>query len=94
MLFKLLVVAAVVEAIWETCKMLWQKGKLAVDLIGAVLLAILLCIAASVDFFEFIGIPLCIPYLGKVLSGLLISRGANFVHDFLKLVEGLKVKNQ
>jgi len=87
---KLLVVAAVLEALWETCKMFWQEGKISIDRIGAVVIGIFLCVAAGVDFFNTVGVPLAVPYAGMVLSGLLVSRGANFLHDFLGTVEGVK----
>jgi hypothetical protein len=38
-------------------------------------------------FFYMVEVPLAVPYAGAVLSGLLISRGANFVHDLLKLIQ-------
>jgi len=85
--FKLLVIAASLEALWETCKMFWQAGKVNADRIGAALLGVFLCIAAGVDFFALVSIPLSVPYAGMVLSGLLISRGANFIHDFLGSIE-------
>jgi|GEM_PF-818890 len=88
--FKLILVAMVAEALWETSKMFWQNGKLSVDRIGAVIFGVFLCLAAGVDFFELVGLPLTVPFAGLILSGLLVSRGANFIHDFLKLVEGAK----
>lgn len=88
--YQLLIIAAALEAVWETCKMFWQEGKLSVDRIGSALLGIFLCIAAGVDLFELVQIPLSVNYAGMVLSGLLISRGANFIHDFLATIDGLK----
>ena len=82
--YKLLVIAAVIEALWETAKMMWQEGKANPDRIGAAVMGIVLCVAAGVDFFVLAEIPLTIPYLGMVMSGLLISRGANAVHDLLE----------
>lgn len=87
---KLLIIAATLEAIWETCKMFWQEGKLNVDRIGSAVLGVFLCLTSGIDFFVMVEIPLFIPYAGVVLSGLLISRGANFVHDFLATVENIK----
>ncbi len=87
---KLLIIAATLEAIWETCKMFWQEGKLNVDRIGSAVLGVFLCLTSGIDFFVMLEIPLFIPYAGVVLSGLLISRGANFVHDFLATVENIK----
>ena len=87
---KLLVIAATVEAVWETLKMFWQEGKLNVDRVGSAVLGILLCVLADVNFFAIVGIELSIPIVGVVLSGLLVSRGANFVHDLLEAVSQLK----
>jgi len=89
-LFKLLVIAATLEAVWETAKLFWEAGKLNADRIGAALLGVLLCVAAGVDFFALVGVPLAWPLAGMALSGLLVSRGANFVHDLLGAAEGLK----
>lgn len=87
---KLLVIAATVEAVWETLKMFWQEGKLNIDRVGSAILGILLCVLADVNFFAIVGIELSIPIVGVVLSGLLVSRGANFVHDLLEAVSQLK----
>lgn len=88
--FALFVIALTAESVWETAKMFWQNGKVNADRIGAVLLGIFLCVAAGIDFFAIVGVPLSIPYAGAVLSGLLVSRGANFLHDLIAGVEQLK----
>jgi hypothetical protein len=92
-LFKLLIIAATLEALWETCKMFWQSGKANIDRIGAAIIGIFLCLAAGIDFFNLVEVPLALPYAGAVLSGLLISRGANFIHDLLGAVQGFKDSN-
>jgi hypothetical protein len=88
--FALLVLAATVEAVWQVLKMTWQEGKIRVDTIGALVLGIFVCVAAGVDFLAMVGVPLQTPYAGAALSGILISRGASFVHDFLAGVERLR----
>jgi hypothetical protein len=87
---QLLIIAAVLEALWETAKMFWQAGKVSIDRVGAAVLGVFLCVAAGVDFFQMVELPLIVPFAGMVLSGLLVSRGANFVHDFISTVEGIK----
>lgn len=78
---KLIIVALIGEAIWETGKMVWQEGKICIDRIGAIVVGELLTLSAGIDLFNIVGLSLKIPYLGMVLTGLLISRGANFLHD-------------
>ena len=73
------------------CCVLWWKqyGEKALYSLG-----ILLCILANVDFFALVGVELSIPIVGVVLSGLLVSRGSNFVHDFVQLVYNLRANNE
>ena len=88
--YKFFLIAAVIEALWETAKMLWEDGKANPDRIGAAVLGIVLCVAAGIDFFAMVQIPLSIPVLGMILSGLLVSRGANIVHDLLTRIGDIK----
>lgn len=86
-LIKLIVLAAIGEAVWETFKMVWQEGKLTFDRVGALFVGLVLALGTGLDLFTLIGIPIIIPYIGMVLTGVLISRGANFVHDLFKKIE-------
>lgn len=87
--YQMFVIALAVEALWETVKMLWQEGKLCIDRLGAVVFGIVLCVMARIDFFDIVAVPLCYPVVGNILSGILASRGANFVHDLYTSVEKL-----
>lgn len=80
---KILVLAFMTETLWETLKMIKSSKGINIDRIGAMILGIIIAIAANMDIFKLIEIPLGINYLGNILTGLLISRGANFLHDIL-----------
>ncbi len=84
--FQLLVCACLVEAIWENIKMIWQDGKLSIDRIGSLVIGILVCVLTKVDIFAVVQIPISIAYVGSVLTGIIVSRGANFVHDLLEKI--------
>lgn len=88
------VAASVVEALWETTKMFWQNGKFSYDRVGAVFFAELIAIGANIDFLAAVGLPIYIPYVGRILTGLLISRGANFVHDLLGNLNNIQQKTK
>ena len=77
----IITVALLVEAIWETLKMVWQEGKINVNTIGALIVGIAVSILAKIDIFAMQGITLSIPLIGWILTGILMSRGANFIHD-------------
>ena len=89
--FTQLVLAAIlVEAIWENCKMIWQEGKFSINMIGSLILGVIICTFAGLDIFELVGIGLNIPILGCILTGIIVSRGANFVNDLFTKLQGGK----
>lgn len=85
---QLVIVAILIEAIWENCKMIWQNGKVSVDKLGSLIIAMFICAIASVDIFPIVDIKISIPVIGSMLTGIIVSRGANFVHDIFSKIQG------
>jgi len=54
----------------------------------AAVIGVALCLLADVDLLRLGGVDLRSPPVGKVLTGILISRGASFLHDFWARVNG------
>jgi len=79
-----ILLAVLAESIWETFKMTWQNGKVSIDRIGALVISIFICVVSGIDLFALIGIPLLGAYTGTVATGVLVSRGSNFVHDLIE----------
>ncbi len=76
-------IALLVEAVWETLKMGLPKVPGYVDRVGVMGLAVFLCVGTGSDLFSMLGMDL--PGLGgEFFSGILCSRGANFIHDTFK----------
>ena len=78
---QLVIVAILIEAIWENIKMIWQNGKFSIDKIGALVISVLICILAKIDIFPIVNLSVSIPVIGSIFTGIIVSRGANFVHD-------------
>lgn len=91
---RVLVVAFITEAIWETVKMIKSPKGINISRVGAMVLGILIALAARLDIFETLGIPLGIKFLGSILTGLLISRGSNLVHDLLGSIRSVYQNNR
>lgn len=88
-ILSLLVIAVLAEAVWETLKMVWDKGKVSIDRIGAIVIGLLIALGTGFDILKIVDVPINIPYLGIILTGILISRGANFIHDLLGKVNNI-----
>lgn len=78
---QLVIVAILIEAIWENLKMVWQDKKINANMLGVLIIAILVCLLARIDIFPIVGITLAIPFIGSVFTGIIVARGANFVND-------------
>jgi chromate transport protein ChrA len=86
---QLIIVAILIEAIWENLKMIWKDRKISLNTIGVLVISIIVCLLAKIDIFPIVGLSLSVPFVGSGLTGIIVSRGANFVND---LFEKLKVK--
>ena len=83
---QLIIIAILIEAIWENLKMIWQNRKLSINMIGVLIVSMLVCLLARIDIFPIVGISLIAPYIGSILTGIIVARGSNFVSDlFTKL---------
>lgn len=98
-----ILVAAIIEAVWETLKKLlaplvrWLDDRgFPADQLGALLVALLICLGlgSRVDLFVMLGIPLEVAYLGIILTAVLLSRGSNFIHDLLGTLNGIRESNK
>ena len=87
---QLVIVAILIEAIWENIKMVWQNGKFSIDKIGSLVISILICILAKIDIFPIVNLSIMVPVIGSMLTGIIVSRGANFVHDLFNKISGDK----
>ena len=85
---QIIIIAILIEAVWENLKMIWQNGKFSIDKIGALFISILTCVLVNADIFNLVGLSISIPFMGSILTGILISRGANFVHDIFSKIKG------
>ncbi len=87
---QLIVVAILVEAIWENLKMVYNKNKINVSMIGCLLLGMTICVLGRLDIFKMVGLELYIPVVGYLFTGIICSRGANALHDLLKKIKSIK----
>lgn len=89
---QIIVLALLTEALWQTGKLAWQKGALNVSALGAMAVGIALALLTGTDLMQAAGFPMKIPFIGQACTGLLISRGSNFIHDLLQSIAQYRQK--
>ena len=94
--FSLLIIsAALVEAILETIMLTvqaFQKKDIntVIAKISALLVGILFSFNYNLDLPKLVGLQNHFAWFGVLITGILLSRGASFLHDLVKLIENNK----
>lgn len=92
LMLQLIVLALVVESVWETLKLVYDKDKLSKSAIGALCTGLVVALSVNMDVLKILGFAPVVPYVGVILTGILVSRGSNFIHElyskYLKVKKG------
>lgn len=88
MMIKVIILALLCEAIWENLRMIWENGKFNINRLGALVVSIIVALGTKIDLFKILDFEM-VQVLGSILTGILISRGANVVHDLLTKIQEL-----
>ena len=82
--------AILIEAIVNIVKNIKEKEtswKYWASLILGILVSVLVAFNWSIDLFSAVGMPEGrIPYVGAILTGLILSRGSNVINDIIGLI--------
>jgi len=92
-LAQLLILSGVIFGLVEIVKPIYDPAKRdrMGDKIAAAVFGVGLCLAAKIDAFPAIGLPLAVPFLGSALTGLLALSGAAVWHGGIGVLT--KIRN-
>ena len=88
MIVKVIILSMLAEAIWENLRMTFEDGKFSINRLGALIISIVVAVGTKINIFEILDFEMW-TILGSILTGILISRGANVVHDLLTKIQAL-----
>lgn len=86
---KILIMAFTVVSIYDIIKSFKKEKGVNFDAIITAVLGIGLSLAAQLDIYQLLNVDFVVPYVGSVLTGFVISKGANYVFDFITSVLAL-----
>lgn len=82
----IVIMAVLVEAIITYVKTWVVDKKLQWQVIVSVVLGVIVSLAYGLDIPAAVGITCGIKYIGCVITGILISRGSNYIFDLIKKI--------
>lgn len=86
---KIFLMSFVVVSIYDIVKSCYKDNKVDINAIVTAILGIVIAILAQLDIFAVLGINFIIPFVGQILTGLVISKGSNYVYDFVTKILSL-----
>ena len=82
--FGIVAFSILVEAIVTYVNQFFVDGHFSWKMSIAIVLGILVAVAYNLDLPAYFNLESQIPYIGCILTGILISRGSNYVFDIIK----------
>lgn len=86
---KIFLMSFVVVSIYDIIKGFYKDNKVDINSIVTAVLGIILAILAKLDIFTLIEVDFIVPFVGQILTGLVISKGSNYVYDFVTKIINL-----
>ena len=86
----LIVLAILIEAIIANLKVIWSDKKFSISALITLIVSIAITCLTGADIFPLVDLPIAVPFIGSALTGIIVSRGANFVNDLWSKITGGK----
>ena len=90
--FGILALAIIIEGVVTYANDWFVKGKLQWKQIVTVAFGVMIALVYGIDVIAMLGLESSVPFVGSVLSGILMSRGSNYLADLIKSLQTLGVK--
>lgn len=80
--------AVLVEAIVSAIKPIWdeEKHSISYSVVWSLAIGIIIALGAGLDVAAAVGVVITWPLVPQVISGILISRGSNYIFDLVSRV--------
>lgn len=87
----ILIMSVLVEAVVTYIKTWVVNKELKWPILVSTILSIVVCLAYGLDIPAAAGVSSGVPFVGMIITGVLISRGSNYINDLLKKITSRKV---
>lgn len=84
-----IMMAIIVEGLITYAKTFFAGGKFQWQQLLGIGLGVLVTLVYNIDVFSLLGITTVVPFIGAILTGILISRGSNYIFDLLRTLQGV-----
>lgn len=81
--------AIIIEAIITYVNQFFVSGHFSWEMLASIVLGILVAVAYKLDIPKYFNLTSSLPYVGNILTGILLSRGSNYMFDLIDKLANL-----
>ena len=81
--------AIIIEAVITYVNQFFVSGHFSWEMLASIVLGILVAVAYKLDLPEYFNLKSSLPYVGNTLTGILLSRGSNYMFDLIDKLTNL-----
>lgn len=89
-MFGIISFAVLVEGIITYFNQFFVNGQFSLSMLFSIVLGVVIAVSYKLDIPEYLNLKSNIPYIGNFLTGILISRGSNYLYDLLTSISRIK----
>lgn len=80
-----------IEALITYFNQFFISGNFQWQTVTSVVFGIIIALLYNIDLTEYFKISSKVPYVGSVITGILLSRGSNYVYDLLSVITKMNI---
>ncbi len=89
-MYSIIVMSILIEAVITYTKTLVIEKNIQWQMIAAVVLSVAICLLYGLDIPALVGVKSPVAYVGSIITGILVSRGSNYIYDLIKTLTSKK----
>lgn len=85
-MIKIMSLSVIIESLITYFKEFFVYECFSISMVFSIILGIVIAIIYKLDLPECFNLKSTVPYIGNILTGLLISRGSNYIYDLINTI--------
>lgn len=85
----IIMMAVIIEGLITYAKTFFAGGKFQWQQLLGICLGVSVALVYNLNIFGLIGFTTAVPFVGAILTGVLISRGSNYIFDLIRTLQGI-----
>lgn len=83
---KLFTICMLIESIITYINGFFVAGESHYQVILSLILGVIIAVSYEMDLLKLLNIESKVPYIGSILTGILFSRGSNYIYDLINML--------